>query len=39
MKAFQITLDQLPAGAQHLPQGGVVRIMELEEQGYAYIRP
>jgi hypothetical protein len=39
MKAFQITLDQLPAGAHHLPQGGVVRIMELEEQGYAYIRP
>ncbi len=39
MKAFQITLDELPAGAHHLPQGGVVRVMELEEQGYAYIRP
>jgi intracellular sulfur oxidation DsrE/DsrF family protein len=39
MKALHITLDQLPAGAHHLPQGGVVRIMELEEQGYAYIRP
>jgi hypothetical protein len=39
MKAFNITLDQLPAGAHALPQGGVVRIMELQEQGYAYIRP
>lgn len=39
MKAFHITLDELPAGAHHLTQGGVVRIMELEEQGYAYIRP
>ncbi len=39
MKAFQITLDELPAGAHHLPQGGVVRIMELEEQGYVYLRP
>jgi intracellular sulfur oxidation DsrE/DsrF family protein len=39
MKAFSLTLDQLPAGAHPLPQGGVVRIMELQEQGYAYIRP
>jgi len=23
----------------HLPQGGVVRIMGLVEQGYVYIRP
>jgi intracellular sulfur oxidation DsrE/DsrF family protein len=39
MKAFHISLDQLPAGAHHLPQGGVVRIMELVEQGYVYLRP
>jgi intracellular sulfur oxidation DsrE/DsrF family protein len=39
MKAFSITLEQLPKGAHHLPQGGVVRIMELVEQGYVYLRP
>ncbi len=38
-KALHLTLDELPAGAHHLPQGGVVRIMELEEQGYVYLRP
>ncbi len=39
MKAFSITLEQLPAGTKALPQGGVVRVMELVEQGYVYIRP
>lgn len=39
MKAFNISLDQLPDGARHLPQGGVVRVMELQDLGYAYIRP
>lgn len=39
MKNFSITLEELPAGAKHLPQGGVVRIMELQDRGYAYIRP
>jgi len=39
MKAFHISLEQLPAGAHPLPQGGVVRIMELVEQGYVYLRP
>jgi intracellular sulfur oxidation DsrE/DsrF family protein len=39
LKAFSITLEQLPTGAHHLPQGGVVRIMELVEQGYVYLRP
>ena len=39
MKAFNITLEQLPAGTRALPQGGVVRVMELVEQGYVYIRP
>ncbi len=39
MKAFHITLEELPPGAHHLPQGGVVRLMELIEQGYVYLRP
>lgn len=39
LKAFSLTLEQLPRGAQPLPQGGVVRIMELVEQGYVYLRP
>lgn len=39
MKAFNIALEQLPDGTRHLPQGGVVRVMELQDQGYAYIRP
>jgi len=39
MKAFNITLGELPAGTKALPQGGVVRVMELVEQGYVYIRP
>ena len=39
MKGFSLTLDQLPPGAHPLPQGGVVRIMELVEQGYVYLRP
>lgn len=39
MKNFSITADQLPERALILPQGGVVRIMELQEAGYTYIRP
>jgi uncharacterized protein len=39
MKGFNLTLDQLADGAKPLPQGGVVRVMELQEQGYAYLRP
>jgi uncharacterized protein len=39
MRAFSITLEQLPPGTRALPQGGVVRVMELQEQGYTYIRP
>lgn len=39
MKNFSITLDELPSGAKPLPQGGVVRIMELQDRGYIYIRP
>ena len=39
MKTFNLTLEQLPPGARYLPQGGVVRVIELVEQGYVYIRP
>ena len=39
MKNFNITLEELPDGTKTLPQGGVVRIMELEDAGYRYIRP
>jgi intracellular sulfur oxidation DsrE/DsrF family protein len=39
MKGFNLTLEQLAGGAKPLPQGGVVRVMELQEQGFAYIRP
>ena len=39
MKSLNVSLEQLARGAQALPQGGVVRIMELQEQGFAYIRP
>ena len=39
MKGFNLTLGELPGGAKELPQGGVVRVMELQEQGYSYIRP
>ena len=39
MRGLSITLEQLARGATPLPQGGVVRIMELQERGYVYIRP
>ncbi len=39
MRGMKITLEQLPKGTEYLPQGGVVRLMELQEQGYSYIRP
>ena len=39
MKNFSITAEQLPANSLILPQGGVVRLMELQEAGYTYIRP
>ena len=39
MKGMNVSLDQIARGAKALPQGGVVRIMELQEQGFAYIRP
>src|SRR5688572_23822390 len=39
MTAFGLALEQLPKDAQHLSQGGVVRIMERVEEGYVYLRP
>lgn len=39
MKNFSITAEQLPANSLILPQGGVVRLMELQENEYIYIRP
>jgi hypothetical protein len=39
MKNFSITAEQLPPKSLILSQGGVVRIMELQEQGYIYLRP
>jgi intracellular sulfur oxidation DsrE/DsrF family protein len=39
MKGMNITLEQLPDGTKRLPQGGVVRVMELQEAGYSYVRP
>jgi intracellular sulfur oxidation DsrE/DsrF family protein len=39
MKNFSITLQELPDGSRPIPQGGVVRIMELQDAGYRYIRP
>jgi intracellular sulfur oxidation DsrE/DsrF family protein len=39
MRNLKVTLEQLPDGAMPLPQGGVVRLMELQEQGYVNIRP
>ena len=39
MKGMNVTLEQLAGVAKPLSQGGVVRVMELQEQGYSYIRP
>ena len=39
MKKFKISMADLPQGAIHVPQGGVVRLAELQEEGYMYLRP
>jgi intracellular sulfur oxidation DsrE/DsrF family protein len=39
MRGFNLKLEDLAGGAKRLPQGGVVRVMELQEEGYVYIRP
>jgi uncharacterized protein len=39
MKAQELTLPDLLPGFTKLDQGGVVRIAELQAQGYVYLRP
>jgi intracellular sulfur oxidation DsrE/DsrF family protein len=39
MKAQKITLNELLPGFVAAEQGGVVRIAELQAQGYIYLRP
>ena len=39
MKGQKVALDDLLPGFVSLEQGGVVRIAELQSQGYVYIRP
>jgi len=39
MKNFSLSLQDLPDGSKPLPQGGVVRVMELQDAGYRYLRP
>lgn len=39
MKAQKLTLDDLLPGFVAAEQGGVVRIAELQAQGYLYLRP
>ena len=39
MRAQQVQTDELIPGMIRVDQGGVVRIAELQQQGYLYIRP
>ena len=39
MRAQGVELDELLPGFVRVDQGGVVRIAELQQQGYIYIRP
>jgi intracellular sulfur oxidation DsrE/DsrF family protein len=39
MRAQDVELDDLLPGFVRVDQGGVVRIAELQEEGYVYIRP
>jgi hypothetical protein len=39
MKALDVGLDELLPNFVQVDQGGVVRIAELQAQGYIYIRP
>ena len=39
MKAQNITLADLLAGFVSAEKGGVVRLAELQSQGYLYLRP
>ena len=39
LAALNVSLDEMLPGMGLAPNGGVVRIAELESQGYLYIRP
>jgi hypothetical protein len=39
MKAQEVTLKDLLPGFAAAEQGGVVRLAELQSQGYVYLRP
>ena len=39
MRAQQVEIDELIPGFVRVDQGGVVRIAELQQDGYLYIRP
>jgi intracellular sulfur oxidation DsrE/DsrF family protein len=39
MRSQKITLANLPPGFVTAEKGGVVRIAELQSQGYLYLRP
>ena len=39
MKTLHIAPEDLPPGTIILPQGGVTHLMELQEAGFAYLRP
>ncbi|MCB1504544.1 MAG: DsrE family protein [Hyphomicrobiaceae bacterium] len=39
LKALKTELSDLPEGAKLAEKGGVVRIADLQQQGYLYIRP
>jgi uncharacterized protein len=39
MTTFKIKKEDLPAGTIVVEQGGVVRLAQLQEKGYSYIRP
>lgn len=39
LRSLKLTLKDLPEGFVRVDQGGVVRIAELQHQGYIYIRP
>jgi uncharacterized protein len=39
LKTLKYELSEFPAGSVRVDQGGVVRLAELQQQGYIYLRP
>ena len=39
LKTLKYELSEFPAGSVRVDQGGVVRLAELQQQGYVYLRP